>query len=118
MKKNSNGFNRRELIRILPAIPLLGVSMKLSAETEKKPDAGASCELIEESNPVAQGLRYVHDTSKAEDKPDKMGVAGKDQNCANCQLYIPHDNKLGKCPLLPQGCVAADGWCNAWIKKA
>ncbi len=133
MQKPSS-VSRRQLFlslgRVAPAVPFLGVAMQGLAQTAAKPAAkpaapatpaaspAASCNLAPANDPVATGLKYVADASKAPDRPAKMGVEGKAQNCANCQLYTKVTEDAGKCVMIVSGCVTAKGWCNGWVKKA
>ena len=69
-------------------------------------------------DPTAVALKYVEDATKAE-RADKMGVAGKDQTCANCQFVQGKDGDARRpCALFPGKSVNAHGWCFSWTKKA
>jgi hypothetical protein len=127
MQKPSS-VSRRELFlslgRVAPAVPFLGVAMQGLAQSAAKPAASpapaaaATCNLAPANDPVATGLKYVTDAAKAADRPAKMGVEGKAQNCANCQLYTKVTEDAGKCVMIASGCVTAKGWCTGWVKKA
>ena len=73
--------------------------------------------MLGEKDPVAVSLGYAADTTKVDAK--KYPKHTKEQNCANCQLYVgkPTD-AAGGCPLFAGKQVAAKGWCSAWVKKA
>ena len=69
-------------------------------------------------DPTAVALKYVEDATKAE-RADKMGVAGKDQTCVNCQFVQGKDGDARRpCALFPGKSVNANGWCMSWTKKA
>jgi len=69
-------------------------------------------------DPTGVALKYVEDATKAE-RPDKMGTAGKDQHCANCQFVQGKDGDARRpCALFPGKSVNANGWCVSWTKKA
>lgn len=73
--------------------------------------------LLDEKDPQAVALGYVHDTTKADKK--KYPKHADVQHCGNCALYQgkPGD-KAGGCPLFGTKHVAVNGWCSAWAKKA
>jgi hypothetical protein len=72
---------------------------------------------LDEKDPQAVALGYVHDTTKADKK--KYPKHSNDQKCANCALYQgkPTD-PWGGCPLFGAKQVAGPGWCSAWAKRA
>lgn len=98
-----------------------------SGTMKKAADAAAieAKDLVKEDNPLAKGLKYVMDATKApERKTDRAGVKAADQFCEGCQLFtMPTTLKgtkegVGKCQMIPTGYVKSKGWCNSWIKKA
>ncbi len=72
---------------------------------------------LDEKDPQAVALGYVHDTTKADTK--KFPKHANDQKCNNCALFQgkPAD-AWGGCPLFGVKQVAGGGWCSAWAKKA
>ena len=42
--------------------------------------------FVVRDNPTVLALKYVEDAEEAE-RPDQLGVAGKDQICGNCRFY-------------------------------
>lgn len=83
--------------------------------------AGPELKLVPDTDATAKALKYVPDGTKAT-RVDKMGVAGKDQSCKNCQFYTKagevKGQEVGKCLMLPAGMVVSTGWCMSWTKKA
>jgi len=79
--------------------------------------AQAQAAKVDEKDPQAVGLGYVHDTTKADAK--KFPKHTNDQKCSNCALF---QGKAGDawagCPLFGTKQVAGNGWCSAWAKKA
>ena len=71
---------------------------------------------VDEKDPQAVGLGYVHDTTKVDTK--KYPKHSNDQKCGNCALFQgkPTDAWAG-CPLFGTKQVANTGWCSAWAKK-
>ena len=71
---------------------------------------------VDEKDPQAQALGYVHDTTKADGK--KFPKHANDQKCGTCALYQGKaGDAAGGCPLFAGKQVAAGGWCSAWAKK-
>jgi hypothetical protein len=72
---------------------------------------------IDPKDPQAAALGYVDDTTMADAK--KFPKHSNDQKCNGCQLYsAPANTKEGPCAVFGGKLVAANGWCNSWIKKA
>lgn len=88
-----------------------------SALTAVQAHAQAPAARVDEKDPQAMALGYVHDTTKADGK--KFPKHTKDQKCANCQVFggKPAD-AWGPCAIFPGKQVAGPGWCSAWVKKA
>jgi len=79
--------------------------------------AQAQAAKVDEKDPQAVGLGYVHDTTKADAK--KFPKHANDQKCSNCALFQGKaGDAWGGCPLFGTKQVAANGWCSAWAKKA
>ena len=119
-------MNRRTLLTNLavaaPAAALLGASLKSAlAEGGAAGAAKPELKLVPDSDPTAKALKYVHDGAKAT-RPDKAGVAGKDQVCKGCQFYTKtgelEGKEVGKCLMIAGGMVASQGWCVSWTKRA
>ena len=72
--------------------------------------------MVGETEPMAVALGYVKDTTKVDAKRFPKHKA--DQKCSNCALYSGKPGEAsGPCGLFPGKLVAADGWCNSWVKK-
>lgn len=72
---------------------------------------------VDEKDPQAVALGYVHDTTKADKK--KYPKHTPDQHCGNCALYQGKaGDKMGGCPLFGNKMVDVNGWCSAYAKKA
>lgn len=71
---------------------------------------------VDEKDPQAIALGYVHDTTKADSK--KFPKHASDQKCSNCALFQGKvTDPWGGCPLFGAKQVAGPGWCSAWAKK-
>lgn len=72
---------------------------------------------LEESDPTAKSLKYVHDASTVD--PSSRANPAEVQNCANCALVQGADGEAWRpCQIFPGKLVAADGWCSVWAPKA
>jgi len=71
---------------------------------------------IDEKDPQAAAVGYLHDTTKVDAK--KYPKHDKAQKCSNCQLYQGKaSDAWGGCPLFAGKQVAGNG-CSAYAKKA
>jgi hypothetical protein len=74
-------------------------------------------ELVKDTDANAVALGYKTDGSKTDTK--KYPKYAKEQNCANCALWVGDAKAAnGKCALFAGKAVAAKAWCSAWAKKA
>ena len=97
-------ISRRRLIQIAP---LLGVGLARAQ----------SQALLQEDDDEAKATGYHADAAKVDKAKFPKYAAG--QTCANCGLYAPDGDKpSGGCALFYGKDVLAQGWCNAWEKKA
>lgn len=102
--ESRNAMDRRDFLKAgltaTAALPVLGAVF--AARTASAEDFVTD---IEAMKPTVAALQYTHESAKP------------DQNCTNCQFYIPGDAGTGKCQLFPQGLVKDGGWCASWTKK-
>jgi len=77
-----------------------------------------AAEKVPLDDAAAVALKYVEDATTAE-RMDKMGVAGADQFCDNCQYYAVDAGMagFGGCALFQNRLVPAKGWCMGWTHK-
>lgn len=79
--------------------------------------AMAQAAKLDEKDPQATALGYLHDTAKVDNK--KYAKHEATQKCNNCALYQGKaTDAWGGCPLFGAKQVAGPGWCSAWAKKA
>lgn len=77
----------------------------------------AQAARLDEKDPQAQALGYVHDTTKVDAK--KFPKHANTQKCSNCQLYAGKaTDAWAPCPIFANKQVAGPGWCSAYAKKA
>lgn len=107
-----------------PAAPAEPAAAAPAAPAEGAPAAAGGAEnliKLEESDPTAQALGYMHDASKVDvTKFPKKGAAdGASQKCSSCSQFVAGGNEAGwgKCNIFPGKLVAAEGWCNTWLAK-
>ena len=78
----------------------------------------AEASILLESNPQAIMLGYRTDASKVDSANFPKYAPG--QKCAECQLFRaqPPGTAVGPCAIYSGKLVSAEGWCNAFVKKA
>lgn len=108
--------NRRRFLKLgmtsLAYLPLASIAYR-SAHAADLP-------LVDEKDPTAVNLGYVHDASTVDVSkfPKRTGEAGSKQFCHNCALYQGQGEEgAAPCSLFPGKHVKAAGWCNAWVPK-
>jgi hypothetical protein len=98
---------RTFILTLVPATLAVGASLRANAQAAK----------IEESDPAAKAVKYVHDASKldpAKNAPFKAGSL-----CNNCALYAGKaTDAWAPCAIVAMKQVNGKGWCTAWNKKA
>ncbi len=71
---------------------------------------------IEESDPVAQSLKYVHDASAVD--PASRANPAPEQDCSNCALIQGDEGAQWRpCMIFPGKLVNNTGWCSVWSPK-
>ncbi len=112
---------RREFLKTGSiALAVLALAARVGdagAQAKKAEDKKGAQPRLEEKDPAAQALGYVHDAAKADRKKFANWQAG--QTCANCAQYQGKAGEAwGPCAIFPGKQVNAKGWCAAWQKKA
>ena len=75
--------------------------------------AADELERLDENDPTAKALSYVHD-AKTADAAKRLS----DQYCNNCALFTGEaDDEWAGCGVFPGKAVAGQGWCNVWVPK-
>ena len=100
--------------RFLRSVIVMGAAVPLSALASSRKATAQETPRLEESDPKAMALFYVHDASKA------TGTARGEGNrvCGTCRLYTGKaDAEWGPCILFPGKVVSAKGWCSSWVAK-
>jgi hypothetical protein len=72
---------------------------------------------LEESDPMAQAMKYTHDASTV-DASAKPNPA-ENQVCSTCALIQGEEGAEWRpCQIFPGKLVNAKGWCSVWAPKA
>ena len=114
MSNRDINTGRRSFIKLgavsVAAVPLASLAVGKVAWAEDLPQ-------LEESDPQAQGLGYVHDATQVD--TSKFTKYAEGQLCSNSQLYQGAEGEeWGPCAIFPGKGVNANGWCSAWVAKA
>lgn len=101
---------------------LLGVTMTAAAGLSgaaafaQTPAGAASFPHLDEKDPTAAALKYVHDAKTVDPKKNPNYKPG--QHCANCLQVTGKDGDAWRpCNIFPKKLVAAGGWCSVWVHK-
>jgi len=74
---------------------------------------------LDESDPLAQGLLYVHDASTVDTSNPLAARYQKGQTCSGCAQLQGEDGATWRpCNIFPGKLVNANGWCSVWAPKA
>ncbi|MFQ5609570.1 MAG: high-potential iron-sulfur protein [Woeseiaceae bacterium] len=84
--------------------------------TDSRKSAAQELPKLEESDPMAQAMKYTRDASTVD--PSAMTKPDKVQTCDNCALVQGDDGEDWRpCQIFPGKLVAGDGWCSVWALK-
>lgn len=79
--------------------------------------AGAGMTRLEEDDPLAQALAYVHEAADVDSTKYPQYEAG--QVCSNCAQYLGGaDEEFAGCAIFPGRLVKNTGWCSVYVRKA
>ncbi len=80
------------------------------------PASTAGFTKLDEKDPQAVALHYVHDAKLVDPKKNPTYKPG--HHCANClQITGKAGDAWRPCNIFPKKLVAADGWCSVWVQK-
>jgi hypothetical protein len=110
---NDSRIDRRTLLKNallgLAAAPAIGLVRESAA-------ADAALPHLEEKDPTAIALAYVHDAKKVDATKERAYKPGS--TCANClQLTGKEGETWRPCNIFPGKAVNANGWCKVWVLK-
>jgi hypothetical protein len=98
------------LVAVAVSAPALAVMLKPSLSQAEEPRRRKEPEVLDPKDPAASALGYVADAKT------KKEAAGK--KCANCTMFVAGQKGTGTCQIFPGKLVNANGYCNAYVKKA
>lgn len=95
----------------LAAIPVVTIATRANAAAP-----AAAPAKLDESDPTAKSLGYVHDTKLVDAKTNPTHKP--EQHCGNCIQYKgkPTD-ATAPCTIFGGKLVAGTGWCKVWAKN-
>jgi High potential iron-sulfur protein len=109
---SENRFDRRTVLKSalagLASLPAAGLISEAAAQ-------GAPPKL-DEKDPLAVAMGYVHDAKKVDANKTPQYKPGS--TCANClQLTGKEGDEWRPCNIFPGKVVNAKGWCKVWVAK-
>lgn len=109
---NDCRYNRRTVLinalAGLAALPAAGLIREAAAQ--------GSPPHLDEKDPLAVAVGYVHDANKAE--AAKVPQYKPGSLCSNClQLTGKEGDEWRPCNIFPGKLVNANGWCKVWVAK-
>jgi len=109
MKDDHNSDSRRRFIK---GVMISAAALQVAAVSRRS--TAAELPRLDESEPSAKALGYVHDAGTVE----SATRGGSDRVCATCRFYTEPAEAWGPCTLFPGKSVAAKGWCKGWVALA
>ena len=108
---SDSSFDRRQLLKStlagLIALPASGLLREAAA---------AELPHLDEKDPTAVALAYVHNAAKVDAAKNPQHKPGA--KCDNClQLQGKEGDQWRPCNLFPGKLVASAGWCKVWVVK-
>ncbi len=117
---NSSNGNTKNTGRKIARRQFIQLSAVAAAGCMARPGQEVSAQdmpKVEETGPMAQAMKYVHDASTV-DAASRANPAAE-QNCVNCALVQGADGEAWRpCQIFPGKLVNANGWCTVWAPKA
>ncbi len=105
-------YNRRTVLKNalagLVALPAAGLIREAAAQ--------GSLPRLDEKEPLAVAMAYVHDAKKVDAAKNPTYKPGS--ICANCLQIQGKDGEQWRgCNIFPGKLVNANGWCKVWVPK-
>jgi len=110
--QDENVSRRKFLQSLAVVLPAGTVLLNSEARAEDLPK-------LEESDPVAKALVYVHDVANVDTANPLAARFEAGQDCSNCaQIQGEEGAEWRPCGIFPGKLVANKGWCSVWVAKA
>ena len=110
--RDENVSRRKFLQSLAVVLPAGTVLLNSEARAEDLPK-------LEESDPVAKALVYVHDAADVDTANPLAARFEAGQDCSNCaQIQGEEGAEWRPCGIFPGKLVANKGWCSVWVAKA
>ena len=110
--RDENVSRRKFLQSLAVVLPAGTVLLNSEARAEDLPK-------LEESDPVAKALVYVHDVANVDTANPLAARFEAGQDCSNCaQIQGEEGAEWRPCGIFPGKLVANKGWCSVWVAKA
>lgn len=75
---------------------------------------------LSESDPTAMALGFHHNARDTDFNlfPGRNQKSSANQFCKHCAQFSQKNSGWGKCNILTNGLVSANGWCSAWSERS
>lgn len=109
---HDENVSRRKFIQTLAvALPAGAALLNQEVQAEDLPK-------LEESDPVAKALVYVHDAADVDTSNPLAARFEAGQDCSNCaQIQGDEGAEWRPCGIFPGKLVNNKGWCSVWVAK-
>ena len=105
---NALHMSRRQFVKSASAATAM-----VSAGVGASAFANDDIPRVNEADPMAKALNYVHDAGTVD-----AAKRFSDRFCNNCALYAGSvEDEWAGCSIFPGKNVAGRGWCTAWAPK-
>ena len=95
---------------------LVGIVALPAAGLVREAAAADSPPRLEESDPLAKSMGYVHNAKQVDASKNPQYKPGA--HCANCvQLVGKEGDEWRPCNIFQGKLVNANGWCKVWVLK-
>jgi len=106
---DENVSRRKFLQSLAVALPAGAALLNSEVRAEDLPK-------LEESDPVAKALVYVHDAADVDTSNPLAARFEAGQDCSNCaQIQGEEGAEWRPCGIFPGKLVANKGWCSVWV---
>lgn len=113
---SDNRYDRRTVLKGALAGLALPAAAGLIGKAAAQANPQAGPPHLDEKDPLAVAMGYVHDAKKVDATKVPQFKAGS--HCANCLQLTGKDGDTWRpCNIFPGKLVNKDGWCKVWVQK-